>query len=118
MVTALLGGFCTTAAFALHLQLTDSAPKKDQTVADTVSTIRLWFNENPSLAVSRIAIEGPGGEVATEAVAATDDPKSFATTIKGALLPGSHTVSWRTAGSDGHVLRGEYQFVVAEGDNR
>lgn len=107
-------GITVSGAAALHLRMTDSLPKQDQTVTESPGEIRVWFNQKTSLAVSRLGLDGPGGKVEMGKVEPTDNPRSFKARVSDALSPGVYTVSWRTAGDDGHVIRGRYSFTMAE----
>lgn len=95
-----------------HLHLTKSQPVKDTTLAAAPTEIRLWFNQVPQRAVSRIGLTGPSGEVAVGELEFADEDMSFKAAVSGQLAPGPYTVAWRTAGDDGHAMRGEYGFVI------
>jgi hypothetical protein len=121
-ILTLVVAFLTTAIVVttatVHLRLTDSAPKKEQTVTEPPEEIRLWFSERTSLPVSRLGLRGPDGDISLGDIAATDDPKSFKAAVNDTLLPNTYTVTWRTAGDDGHILRGEFTFTIASADRR
>ena len=113
LLVALCGGFVATAPdLRFHLRLTKSLPAAEADVTQAPRAVRLWFNQRPSLAVSRITLEGPDGKVDVGAVQATNDTLSFQVPIEASLAPGSYTVGWRTAGLDGHVLRGDFPFSL------
>lgn len=116
-ITAALSSLmvASAASSVWHLDLTDSFPKKDQVLAESPDTIRLWFNEEPELALAGISLEGENGKVETGKARETDDPKSFKADVLEQLPPGSYRVAWRAAGSDGHVIRGRYNFEVQAG---
>ena len=42
----------------------------------------------------------------------TDDPTSFKARVLGDLPAGTYRITWRTAGEDGHAIRGRYDFEV------
>jgi methionine-rich copper-binding protein CopC len=48
----------------------------------------------------------------------TDDPQSFKAKVMEHLDPGSYRVVWRAAGSDGHAIRGRYDFEVGTASER
>ena len=100
----------TVVTFA-HMALSKSAPEADATVSGSPDQIQIWFTQDPDPAVSRITLEGPGGDVALGEVEIHDD-RSVAAALDGALDPGEYTVSWRSAGDDGHVQRGSFSFTV------
>ena len=96
--------------YPLHLE--KSFPEKDSSV-ESPSEIRLWFNQVPELSVSRIELKHGTQAMKVGKVAATDDPKSFTVEVLESLADGAYTVAWRTAGDDGHVERGTFDFSVA-----
>lgn len=101
-----------TGVAARHMQLTRSAPEADATVAASPAELRLWFSQEPEMAVSRVGLEGPAGAVDLGDLEATDDAKSFKAAVPASLADGEYTVSWRTAGDDGHIVRGRFAFTV------
>ncbi len=106
----------STVAASLHLRLTKSYPQQDQVLVAAPDTVRLWFSEDPEFALSAIGIEGANGKIDVAKVEKTDDATSFKAQVLGDLSPGKYRVTWRTAGSDGHAIRGRYDFEVqAEG---
>ena len=112
MRTLLTAGVVLFGLSGFHLQMIRSLPSADSTVTESPSEVRLWFNERPELAVSRITVTGPDGAIAAGRPQATDDTLSFAVGVPVSLAAGAYTVAWRTAGGDGHVLRGSYEFRV------
>jgi copper transport protein len=106
----------STVAASLHLRLTKSSPQQDQVLVAAPDSVRLWFSEEPEFALSAIGIEGANGKIDVAKVEKTDDATSFKAQVLGDLPPGKYRVTWRTAGSDGHAIRGRYDFEVrAEG---
>jgi methionine-rich copper-binding protein CopC len=85
----------------------------DSTVAASPKQVRLWFKEVPELAVSSIKLADAAAKpVATGEVQATDEKTSIAAEVPSTLAPGKYTVTWKTAGVDGHVIRGSFGFTV------
>lgn len=98
---------------ARHNRLVKAEPGVDATVAKAPSQIRLWFKEPPELAVSTIKLtDGAANPVPTGEVKATDDKLSVAVAVTATLPPGKYTVTWKTAGTDGHVIKGSFGFTV------
>lgn len=97
-----------------HFGLNKSAPAADASVT-SLEEVRLWFTEAPEQnSVSIRLIDGAGnaletGELATDA----DDDRIFSVSFDGHLAEGTYTVAWRGIGDDGHVARGDFEFVVA-----
>ena len=98
-----------------HLAATKTMPDADAVVAESPQQIQVWFTQNPDPAVSQLALEGPAGEVELGDTTVADE-KSLMAMVPRAMAPGSYTVSWRTAGDDGHVRRGDFAFTVRGAD--
>lgn len=96
-----------------HLTLTRSAPAANASVAPP-SEIRLWFSQEPQRGSTSITLTAPGGgEVEVGDVTVDpEDNRVFASAISSPLPAGSYVVAWRTMASDGHVIRGDFRFVV------
>jgi methionine-rich copper-binding protein CopC len=116
---AVLAGFAS-----IHMRLVKSFPAEDQVLTETPDHIRLWFSQNPELALSRVRLTGSGDEIFELGKAqATDAAKSFMVPITDTLPQGSYTITWQTASPDGHNVRGNYAFRFsttessAEGDD-
>lgn len=98
---------------ARHNRLVKAEPGVDSTVAKSPAQIRLWFKEPPELAVSSIKLaDAVAKPVATGPVKATDDKLSVAVPVSAPLAPGRYTVTWKTAGTDGHLIKGSFGFTV------
>jgi len=112
--TVLLAGVVVTlSGFGwFHNSLKKSLPADKSTVT-APKEIRLWFAEKPEPNLSSITLlTADSTAVATSKVRKTDDPLSIAVDVTGAMAPGGYIVRWRTAGDDGHVIRGSYRFTV------
>jgi methionine-rich copper-binding protein CopC len=110
-IAVLIGLFALVAGVAYaHLKTTKTLPADGSTVAE-VPEVRVWFNQEPDAALSRLTLEGPGGEIALGDVE-TRGEKDLAATVTGELTPGDYTATWRTAGDDGHVMEGTWSFTV------
>lgn len=102
-----------SAAWAFHAALVKASPAIDGTVDAAPATLTLWFNERPDVALSNIRLRGPDSVlVATSAPRAAADTLALVTEVRGTLVPGVYTVQYRTAGPDGHVMRGSYKFTL------
>ena len=100
------------AGAALHNRLAKSVPAADETVAPP-KEVRLWFTEKVEPKFSSITVMGTdSAKVETTKAIATDDPKSIKVDLTGAMAAGAYQVTWRTAGDDGHAVRGKYTFTV------
>gem|GEM_PF-2503034 len=96
-----------------HLHLERSEPEKDARLTEAPTAVRLWFNEAPTLAASRIRLKGPDGDVPMGEVTMTQDGNGIQTAILDSLSAGRYQVSWRTAGDDGHAAHGKVRFRIA-----
>ncbi len=94
-----------------HTKLQKSEPAANSTVTAPPPHVQLWFNEKPDLKVSKIEVTGPSGKLDL-GPAHLMDPKTVMATIKGDVPDGKYTATWRTAGKDGHVIKGEFVFTV------
>lgn len=98
---------------ARHNRLVKAEPGVDSTVTKSPGQIRLWFKEPPELAVSSIKLTNAAATlVPTGEVRATDDKASIAVAVTAPLPAGKYTVTWKTTGTDGHVIRGSFGFTV------
>lgn len=113
LAAALAAALVPPAAALVHNHLLKSLPAKDETVA-APKAISLWFAEKPEPAVSGITLKAADSStVKLGAVAELAGEKNAITApIEGALKPGAYVVQYRTAGTDGHPLRGSYGFTV------
>jgi len=94
---------------AAHNRLVRSSPAVGATLSVSPSAIGLWFAEAPLLGFSSVTVTGPDGTVKVVKVTTADD-RSLIATLAQALAAGDYTVSWRTAGDDGHQVRGTRDF--------
>lgn len=95
-----------------HLGVRKSEPANKSTIASSPERITIWFNQAPALAVSSFALEGPKGAVKLGDVAAGEE-QSLTAAVLEPLQAGPHTLTWKTAGNDGHVITGTRVFTYA-----
>lgn len=111
--TAGLAALVAFPAMAWHNHLTKSTPSEDEQVAESPKAIRLWFAENVEVKFSSITLmKADSSKIEIGKPAATDDPKSITAPVEAPLVPGTYLIRWRTAGDDGHAVRGTYKFSV------
>lgn len=93
-----------------HTELVSSVPAPGDRVSLGLDRVELVFAEDLLAAGAAIAVQGPAGdEVAVGAAGA------FGTTAAAPLTlsaPGSHTLTYRVVGADGHVISGSIDFTV------
>ena len=100
-------------AMALHNHLTKSVPEADDVLDHAPTTVRLWFSERPTPAFSSITVtDAAETKVPVSKMRATDDTLSVIADVQQPLSPGKYQVAWRTAGKDGHAVRGKFSFTV------
>lgn len=97
---------------AMHNHLTRSTPAADESVA-APREIRLWFAEKVQAPFSSIGLlAADSSKIEIGKAHATDDPLSIAADVGKPLAAGKYIVVWRTAGDDGHAVRGKFAFTV------
>ena len=100
-----------------HGRLKGSAPADGAHLSETPREIRLDFSETPELAFTAVRLIARGGrEIPLTALAyASDSHRAVVATVRGGMVAGEYTVAWQMAGDDGHVVRGQFEFIVAPG---
>ena len=99
----------STFAFA-HMKVAKTAPEEGATLNASPDTVRIWYTQEPDRAVSKMKLRGAGVEMELDVKA--DSDKSLTASLDAALSDGNYTVSWQTAGDDGHIQKGEFSFTV------
>lgn len=100
-----------TAVAQAHTKLEKSEPADGATLSAAPAMVHLFFNEKPDLKVSKVTVTGPSGNVELGPAHSMAE-KDIMAGIKGSLANGKYTVSWQTAGKDGHVIKGAFSFTV------
>ena len=100
------------APVSAHLAVSRTAPADGATVAASPAHVRVWFTQPPSDRLSRLELHGPSGEVELSPVQVNREDRSISAAVTGSLARGAYEVRWRTAGNDGHVMRGCFSFTV------
>ena len=100
-----------------HGRLKGSEPAANAHLSQTPREIRLEFSEVPELAFTKIRLVGRGGrEINLGSISyATDSHRSAIVAVRGSMAAGEYTVLWQMGGDDGHVVRGQFEFLVAPG---
>lgn len=106
----------TGVALSAHIKVEKTVPAADAALTAAPDHLQVWFSQAPTVPVSSLVLEGPGGKVAVGKTAAgTVDGKpdrSIVAPVTGAMTAGKYTVTWKTSGSDGHILTGTFDFVI------
>ena len=96
---------------AAHMAVQKTMPEADAVLSESPHHIQIWFTQSPDPVISRLTLEGAGGEIALGDTRVQDD-KSLMAMLPSTLGAGNYTVTWRTAGDDGHTQRGDFGFTV------
>lgn len=104
------------AAALFHLRLLRSAPATDAVLTRPPAAVHLWFSQRAELAVTRVRLVGPAGEVALgplqrEATGAGSE-RTVVAPVRGPMRPGAYSVEWRTMAADGHSVSGQTSFRI------
>ncbi len=110
---ALFALLLAAAAFA-QLKALKTSPEEGAALNGPARTLRVWFNQEPDLPLSKLELEGPAGAMNVEGLH-TMGEKDLMARVSGRMPDGSYTARWQTAGDDGHVLTGEWTFTVDRG---
>lgn len=111
LTAAVVAALAVTPLLA-HLSVSKSDPAHQGTITASPAAVTVWFNQNPVLKVSALTLEGPKGAVKLGEVKAGED-RALTADVLEPLQPGAHTLTWRTAGNDGHVISGTRAFTYA-----
>lgn len=112
LLVALVVALIVPSGASVHLHVVRSQPAEGTVVATSPSELRIWFSEIPLIGMSAITLDGPAGLIALGKVTPRDE-QSLSAAVTRTLSDGRYVVSWRTAGDDGHVVRGAVRFTVA-----
>lgn len=93
-----------------HSKLEKTEPAANATITAPPPHVALYFSEVPDAAVSKMDIKGPSEKV--KLVQTHVMGKSLMAHIEGEMADGLYTVSWQTAGNDGHPRKGEFAFTL------
>ena len=99
---------------AAHTGLRASTPGAGDTVADTLSRIRLEFTARVAAGMTFLVITSGADTVAAGSLAEVPGSggRAFVFALPRPLPPGPCAVAWRSAARDGHVVRGTIRFTV------
>lgn len=107
--------FVLSAAVLAHTKLEKSDPADGATVTISPKWVQLFFSEKPDLKVTKVDVTGPSGKVELGPAHSMAD-KDVMAPINRPMDNGKYTVSWQTAGKDGHVLKGTFSFTVRKAE--
>ena len=98
---------------ARHMALVRSEPAADSTVSVAPTTLRLYWTQSPKLDLTQIRLATAANQQVTLGAPkiSTANQLILDVPVTGQVAPGVYTVTWRTAGDDGHVMNGSYKFT-------
>lgn len=104
-----------TRAYA-HAHLKRSDPAAGARLTAPPQFIRLWFTEQPDVAMTFASLTDSTGTRFGLGNARREitGQMGIALRVLDALPPGRYTLSWRTAASDGHPSAGKFTFVIQQ----
>ncbi|HEU5217142.1 MAG TPA: copper resistance CopC family protein [Gemmatimonadales bacterium] len=101
-------------AAMFHNHLVKSSPAAGESLPASPAEVRLWFNEPPEIPFTSVTLlTADSTKIVTIKAVKTDDSMAVAAPLAAPLKPGAYLITWRTAGSDGHAIRGTYGFSIA-----
>ncbi|MFN7985205.1 MAG: copper resistance protein CopC [Vicinamibacterales bacterium] len=109
-VTAAAVLFVGSTSLSAHMKIEKSTPAANAVVTSPQTQVQVFFSEAPDLKVSKMEIKGPSAKTKLSALHVMD--KSLMAMVEGEMPDGVYTVSWTTAGDDGHVQKGDFTFTV------
>ena len=114
LAVVVVAAVCVSATVSAHLAVVKTLPAAESTISAPPDRVAVWFSQAPSSRLSRLELRGPNGDdvIELDKPTVSADDQSVAARIPTTLTPGSYTVAWRTAGDDGHVMRGTFTFSV------
>jgi putative copper export protein/methionine-rich copper-binding protein CopC len=98
-----------------HVDLIATTPASGATLDAAPPELRLLFSGTIEAAYTRVELVAPDGTfvpVGTVTFVPGSD-REFTAALPPFSQPGTYTVQWRTAGADGHVLEGTFEFELA-----
>jgi len=99
---------------ARHLTVVHTSPSADSTVTGAPAEIRVTFSEVPRVGGTtlRLTTVSNAFVAATTAARNADNPAEYVFRPQAPMPAGAYTVHWRTISSDGHTVRGTFEFRV------
>ena len=108
--------FALASSVALaHMQVTKTAPEDGATLSAAPNAVQVWYSQEPKADMSKMTLTGPNGDVKLFVHPGGD--QSLMGMVQGKNLgDGDYVVAWESAGDDGALQKGEYEFTVKSGD--
>jgi methionine-rich copper-binding protein CopC len=95
-----------------HSFLVDASPSAKDHVKSPPKIVKLRFGGGVEPAYSAISIVDSSGKVLAEGASGKPETPRELTLDAPELAPGRYVVNYRVLSSDGHVVKGSYEFTV------
>lgn len=106
--------FALPSVLSAHTKVERTAPGDGDTARAAVHEVRVRFSRSVESELTTITLFRSGVQVARGGrVVAGSEAREYVLALPSALEPGSYRAHWRTVGGDGHVLEGDFTFIVA-----
>ena len=97
----------------IHAVLRSSVPAAGASVPVPPTALRLTFSEKIDLPMARVTLLVGGRDTIPTGALTAESGATVLVPVARTLAPGSYTVKFRVAGSDGHPMGGSFTFTVA-----
>jgi methionine-rich copper-binding protein CopC len=97
----------------IHAVLRSSVPTAGASVPVAPTALSLTFSEKIDLPMARVTILARGRDTIPTGTFTSENGATVLVPVARVLAPGSYTVKYRVAGSDGHPMGGSFTFTVA-----
>ena len=94
-----------------HMQLIKTSPEDGVNLSKPPQSITLWFTQEPDIAISKLKLTAPSGELTLGKLHSIDE-KSLVAAVADKMTDGAYTVDWTTSGDDGHIQKGAFSFTL------
>ena len=109
-VVALALFLASSSRLDAHMKVEKTEPAASAVVEAPLPHVQVFFSEAPDLSVSTLEIKGPSDKTHLVLLHVMD--KSLMAMVEGGMPDGAYTVSWQSAGPDGHIQKGDFSFTV------
>jgi len=96
-----------------HAVLRSSIPAAGASVPVAPAALTLTFSEKIDLPMARVTLLARGRDTIPTGTLTSESGATVLVPVARMLVPGSYTVKYRVAGSDGHPMGGSFTFTVA-----
>ncbi len=96
-----------------HAVLRSSVPTAGASVPVAPAALTLTFSEKIDLPLARVTLLARGRDTMPTGTLTSEAGATVMVPVGRTLAPGSYTVKYRVAGSDGHPMGGSFTFSVA-----